>query len=660
MSQTASPEQTRLSDQQLDARQSTQARSLRKKVGIRTCLAFAASILGTLGTTCTGTSQDAATKTESKPRDGSRALGACCLPNGVCEMATAAECFAWGGAYEGDGTTCDPSPCLDVIATPHIAGDFQGWNPTTDPMTETAPGSGIWQRSYSGLAPGSRHEFKITNGLDWADPNHVNHPLFNSWLFCDQNGGVVITYDSNVHAGAWWPMLERLPLPSDSAPGTWTAAGDFQGWDPADPATAMAPLGPGVYAYEGTGLNPGTHHWKAVVTGSWDSISWDGRSVNALDMPFDIESPADVFLLYVNARDGTVHAEVGRRGKTFAVEDVDVVARLTGAESMNQTDSVGIGGTDLGHMVNHAGMTYFLFGDTFSGANPGEGGCWRWNVMAYSTDDEPSDGLSFDGWILGDDVCGQPHWARQVIDTEQPDPPRITEIPTGAVSLNDRVYAWFMPVDWWGPAGEWTVNYGGLAYWEEGDPAFTIVPGFESPSNGNFGMVAASLRTDISPAEDSHLYVWGTPAGRLGGVKLARVLPELVEDHGAYEYFGGLDAGGEPTWLADESAAPLIVPPAVGEMSVMYNEAVCAWTILYFNHGTNAVELRESEEPLGAVVVAANSDHGRGDFRRLVCAVHEPALRGVCRAYGIFYHVAVGPVRRLSDAGVATARDSSG
>ncbi len=276
------------------------------------------------------------------------------------------------------------------------------------------------------------------------------------------------------------------------------------------------------------------------------------------------------------------------------VTDVEIVARLTGAASMNETDAVGIGGTDLGHMVNHNGRTYFLFGDTFSGANPSVGGNWRSNVMAYTTDTDPSDGILFDDWIT--DISDT---AREVIASGRiTNPPTITEIPTGAISIGNRIYAWYMAVDWWGPPGEWNANYSGLAYWQEGDDTFTVVDGYEFPGSGNFGMVAASFRNDPAGVSDDHLYIWGTPAGRLGGVKLARVHPDQVTDQDAYQYFAGM-AGDEPTWITNEYAAELIVDPTVGEMSVMYHQAAGAWTMLYLNHNAYAIELREAPEPWG-------------------------------------------------------------
>jgi len=37
--------------------------------------------------------------------------GACCLPNGDCEVKTEAECDDAGGSWLGEGTDCDPNPC---------------------------------------------------------------------------------------------------------------------------------------------------------------------------------------------------------------------------------------------------------------------------------------------------------------------------------------------------------------------------------------------------------------------------------------------------------------------------------------------------------------------------------------------------------------------
>jgi hypothetical protein len=273
------------------------------------------------------------------------------------------------------------------------------------------------------------------------------------------------------------------------------------------------------------------------------------------------------------------------------VGQVELVVRLTGPGSVNDTAAVAVGGTDLGHMLVHQDRVFFFFGDTFSGNTPAEGGFWRHNTMAWSTDLKPSDGILFDGWVT--DQHGR---ARQVFYSGYQNP--ITEIPTGGISIGDRMYLWFMSVNWWGPPGEWTINYAGLTYTQDLGQSFTIVDGFRLPASTNFGMVAASLRTDLPPGTDDHVYVWGTPAGRLGGVKLARVLPNSIADPAAYEYFSGLFAG-QPTWTMTESAGVLVVPAPVGEMSVQYNPAARRWIMLYLNHDAYAIQGRQAVHPWG-------------------------------------------------------------
>jgi hypothetical protein len=187
-----------------------------------------------------------------------------------------------------------------LAAAPYyVAGDFNGWSANGNLMTETFSGSGIWQVSLSSLSTG-RHEFKITDGT-WS----WNYPGPNSWLYPDGSGNVTLTYDANTYADGWSSASQRVGLSVD--PGSWTAAGDFQGWD--NTAGNMAPLGGGIYEY--TLTKPGTWNWKAVVTGSstWDSISWDNRSVGTANWQFTIGAGEEANL-YVNAFAGTAKIEI--------------------------------------------------------------------------------------------------------------------------------------------------------------------------------------------------------------------------------------------------------------------------------------------------------------------------------------------------------------
>ena len=189
----------------------------------------------------------------------------------------------------------------------YVAGDFNGWNAAGNLMTETSAGSGIWQVSLNMSA--GRHEFKITEG-DWG----WNFPGPNSWLYADSLGNISITYDANTYADGWSPTSQRIGESVD--PGSWTAAGDFEGWNNA--AGNMTPLGGGIYEY--TLTTPGTWNWKAVVTGTptWDSISWDNRSVGTANWQFTVPD-GEKAILSVNAFAGTARVDIVPEPSTLAL-----------------------------------------------------------------------------------------------------------------------------------------------------------------------------------------------------------------------------------------------------------------------------------------------------------------------------------------------------
>jgi len=197
-------------------------------------------------------------------------------------------------------------PVLAQTLPVYVAGDFNGWNAAGNVMTETAPGNGIWQVALSGLSAG-RHEFKITQG-DWS----WNFPGPNSWLYAPGDGNITVTYDSNTYADGWSTTSQRIGLSAD--PGTWTAVGDFNGWNNA--AGNMMALGGGIYEYQVS--TPGTFNWKAVVTGSWDSISWDNRSVGTANWGFTV-GVGEVANLYVNALTGVGRVDIVPEPSTLAI-----------------------------------------------------------------------------------------------------------------------------------------------------------------------------------------------------------------------------------------------------------------------------------------------------------------------------------------------------
>lgn len=70
------------------------------------------------GESCTSTTEGGCAHTykgdgtECSTPDICALSGACCLPNfGGCSLLTSAACSTASGVYEGDDTTCTPSPC---------------------------------------------------------------------------------------------------------------------------------------------------------------------------------------------------------------------------------------------------------------------------------------------------------------------------------------------------------------------------------------------------------------------------------------------------------------------------------------------------------------------------------------------------------------------
>ena len=67
--------------------------------------------------------------------------------------------------------------------------------------------------------------------------------------------------------------------------------------------------GGGIYLYQQV-FTAGTHYYTAVVSGTWDSISWDNRSVGTANYEFTTTETNNVAKFWVNATNGTTRVEV--------------------------------------------------------------------------------------------------------------------------------------------------------------------------------------------------------------------------------------------------------------------------------------------------------------------------------------------------------------
>ncbi len=282
----------------------------------------------------------------------------------------------------------------------------------------------------------------------------------------------------------------------------------------------------------------------------------------------------------------TPQVEPGATPEATPVAETDVlpielIAQLTGPaeDSINPTwENYEVYGTDLGHTFMYGGDMYMIFGDTFGIADTD----WRSNVAAIiTTDTDPSDGVTFDRMITD-----RPGHAKALIPQSAVEGEEVTIIPTYGVAVGDRLFLHYMQVVFWGPPGQWDLGSSGFAFSDDAGESWTVDSNAVWPGDSNFGQVSIV-------EHEGHLYIFGIPGGRFGGVQLARVAPESILDLGSYEYWDGSE------WARDITAATTIVPAPAGELSVRWNSHYNTWIIMYLNEDRYSIVLRTADALTG-------------------------------------------------------------
>lgn len=274
------------------------------------------------------------------------------------------------------------------------------------------------------------------------------------------------------------------------------------------------------------------------------------------------------------------------------VEAVRLVEQVTGHGSANRTDMRWqVDGTDLGLMwETEPGRIAMVFGDTFGkGWSAGEvgGPDWRSNVLAYSTDRDLSDGLTLDTMVQ-DSRCH----AAELLGSRKIKNWETTTIPTSGFALGGRQYLSFMSVNRWSRIpGMWWTNYGGIAYSDDGGS--TWVKDQHARWDNLFGLGRFQV-TAMVPHGD-HVYMFGTPNGRIGVIGLARVPKAEVLNKTAYQYWV------HGTWApaAENQATPLVAGIA-SELSVRVDPGTGLWQMSYLDPARGAIVLRTAADPQGS------------------------------------------------------------
>lgn len=253
------------------------------------------------------------------------------------------------------------------------------------------------------------------------------------------------------------------------------------------------------------------------------------------------------------------------------VRNVRFVGLLTGEDSINKTlSNYGVGGTDLGFTATIGDTTYFFFGDTHIAHD--QGSTQLHNSVAWTTDDDYTDGIVFDGMLTGEDG--------KFIDFITPEMStakvEAAAIPGGAFALGNSLYVSYMSVLRWTNSHAWPSNYGSFVKSDDGGKTWIRLENLTWPGESNFVQNAPQLIGDM-------VYVMGTGSGRGNPMSLMRVPVDQFENFDAYEYLTGYGEDGSPIFEKGEAAMmnALELVEQSGEFSVMYSDYLGEWIIMH-------------------------------------------------------------------------------
>jgi hypothetical protein len=155
-----------------------------------------------------------------------------------------------------------------------------------------------------------------------------------------------------------------------------------------------------------------------------------------------------------------------------------------------------------------------------------------------------------------------------------------------------------MSIRSWDP---WVTNYAGIAYSDDGGENWVKSTTAWWPNTG--GLSRFQLGAFVR--DSGHVYLFGTPNGRLGNAHLLRVPETQVLDVSAYEYW---TASG---WSRTADGAIPVMAGQVGELSVQYNAFLGKWVALHLDEQRTAIVMRTAPALTGPWTGGEVIVHGR-------------------------------------------------
>ena len=289
---------------------------------------------------------------------------------------------------------------------------------------------------------------------------------------------------------------------------------------------------------------------------------------------------------------------------------------LLGSKAYSPTTKYNVGGSDLGIPCwdDVRGKMYFWFGDTFHEENK-IGSDWRSNVAGISSCSDISEGIVWDDFLH--DEKG---YAREItcsLKRTNDENIEVTNIPTGAICINGTHYMFYMSISKWMLGLGWIVSYNGVMKSQDGVNFSRSRTAFFTCDNPDVAQNLLGIGQEEYDAHfhpnfaqtfpilgnDGYVYLFGLKAGRHGGVKLARVKPEDIENFDKYYYrvSDGTFVQGEEGRKRSAEEDCFIVPPDVGEISVCRCDKLGKYFMTYLtdklaSRDTPGIVLRVSDD----------------------------------------------------------------
>ncbi len=287
--------------------------------------------------------------------------------------------------------------------------------------------------------------------------------------------------------------------------------------------------------------------------------------------------------------------------KDSLIRDIKImeISQLTGQNSINNTEELyDVAGTDLGSVFELDGIMYYLFGDTFGRDSyfPPERTTtnWRSNVIAFSSDLDPEDGIKLDGFLTN-----QKGTAREIIPSKKNNGDHLTSIPTNGIALDGNIFVYYMAVNRWGAPGHWETKYSGVYFSGNKGKTWEPIEDLKWDGDSNFAQVAIIKNKQNNNSSNKDIYFYGVKAGRFSPIKLMKVNKSDIKDKSKYLYFIGIDEKGSAKWSDTEKEAITILDTTAGELSVVWNPYLERWFMLYMNGETTNIDISIAPNPWG-------------------------------------------------------------